>query len=129
MFKILKKFFDFCGKINKRKFRISIALGAVQAIGEAMKIPAIMIVLGFITSGGADPVILWGAVGVMAVSFAVSFISKMKSTMLQTEGGYDTAAFKRIEIARHLRYLPMGYFNKNSLGEITSVTTNTMETM
>ena len=52
-----------------------------------------MIVLGFITSGGADPVILWGAVGVMAVSFAVSFISKMKSTMLQTEGGYDTAAF------------------------------------
>ena len=33
MFKILKKFFDFCGKINKRKFRISIALGAVQAIG------------------------------------------------------------------------------------------------
>ena len=129
MFKILKKFFDFCGKINKRKFRISIALGAVQAIGEAMKIPAIMIVLGFITSGGADPVILWGAVGVMAVSFAVSFISKMKSTMLQTEGGYDTAAFKRIEIARHLRYLPMGYFNKNSLGEITSVTTNTMETL
>ena len=65
----------------------------------------------------------------MAVSFAVSFISKMKSTMLQTEGGYDTAAFKRIEIARHLRYLPMGYFNKNSLGEITSVTTNTMETL
>nr|MCR5699366.1 ABC transporter ATP-binding protein/permease [Treponemataceae bacterium] len=29
----------------------------------------------------------------------------------------------------HLRYLPMGYFNSNSLGEITSVTTNTMEAM
>ena len=47
--------------------------------------------------------------------------------MLQCEAGYDTAAGKRIEIAEHLRYLPMGYFNKNSLGYITSVTTNTME--
>ena len=26
-----------------------------------------------------------------------------------------------------MRYLPMGYFNQNSLGQITSVTTNTME--
>ena len=29
----------------------------------------------------------------------------------------------------HLRYLPMGWFNDNSLGEVTSVTTNTMENM
>nr|MCR4846563.1 ABC transporter ATP-binding protein/permease [Eubacterium sp.] len=34
---------------------------------------------------------------------------------------------KRIEIAEHLRYLPMGYFNANSLGQITNITTNTME--
>jgi len=47
--------------------------------------------------------------------------------MLQCEGGYRTCANKRIEIAEHLRYLPMGYFNKNSLGSITSVTTNRME--
>ncbi len=49
------------------------------------------------------------------------------SSMLQTEGGYDTCAMKRIEIGEHLRYLPMGYFNDTSLGHITSVTTNTME--
>ena len=47
--------------------------------------------------------------------------------MLQCEAGYYTAAGKRIEIAEHMRYLPMGYFNQNSLGQITSVTTNTME--
>ena len=34
---------------------------------------------------------------------------------------------KRIEIAEHMRYLPMGYFNQNSLGQITNITTNTME--
>lgn len=48
---------------------------------------------------------------------------------MQTEGGYSTAAGKRVEIAEHLRYLPMGYFNENSLGTITSVTTNTMENL
>ena len=49
--------------------------------------------------------------------------------MLQTEAGYHCCSSKRIEIAEHLRYLPMGYFNDNSLGHITSVTTNTMENL
>ena len=49
--------------------------------------------------------------------------------MLQTRAGYRACANKRIEIAEHLRYLPMGWFNDNSLGEVTSVTTNTMENM
>lgn len=129
MFGILKKFFDFCGEESRRKFKISIALGAVQAIGEAMKIPAIMVILMAITRYDISAKYIWASVVIMAVSFAVSFLSKKRSTMLQTEGGYDTAAFKRIEIARHLRYLPMGYFNENSLGEITSVTTNTMENL
>lgn len=129
MFGILKKFFDFCGEESRRKFKISIALGAVQAIGEAMKIPAIMVILMAMTRYDISAKYIWASVVIMAVSFAVSFLSKKRSTMLQTEGGYDTAAFKRIEIARHLRYLPMGYFNENSLGEITSVTTNTMENL
>ena len=42
---------------------------------------------------------------------------------------YSAASFARIQIAEHLRYLPMGYFNENSLGEISSVTTNTMEAL
>ena len=47
--------------------------------------------------------------------------------MLQCKAGYRECAGKRIEIAEHLRYLPMGYFNENSLGEITTITTNIME--
>ena len=49
--------------------------------------------------------------------------------MLQTEAVYHSCSNKRIEIAEHLRYLPMGYFNDNSLGHITSITTNTMEAL
>ena len=47
--------------------------------------------------------------------------------MLQCKAGYRECADKRIEIAEHLRYLPMGYFNENSLGQITTVITNVME--
>ena len=63
------------------------------------------------------------------ISLIVTIAINMKATMLQTRAGYRACANKRIEIAEHLRYLPMGWFNDNSLGEVTSVTTNTMENM
>ena len=129
MLKILNKFFDFCGSVNKKKFQISIVLGVIQADCEAMKIPAIMIVLMDITDNTLSSKTVFLSLAIMFVSITVDFFVRKKSAMLQTEAGYNAAANKRIEIARHLRYLPMGYFNKNSLGSITSVATNTMENL
>lgn len=129
MLKILNKFFDFCGSVNKKKFQISIVLGVIQAVCEAMKIPAIMIVFMDITDNTLSSKTIFLSLAIMLVSITVDFFVRKKSTMLQTEAGYNAAANKRIEIAQHLRYLPMGYFNKNSLGSITSVTTNTMENL
>lgn len=129
MLKILSKFFDFCGSVNKKKFQISIVLGVIQAVCEAMKIPAIMIVLMDITDNTLSSKTVFLSLAIMFVSITVDFFVRKKSAMLQTEAGYDAAANKRIEIAQHLRYLPMGYFNKNSLGSITSVATNTMENL
>ena len=129
MLKILSKFFDFCGSVNKKKFQISIVLGVIQAVCEAMKIPAIMIVLMDITDNTLSSKTVFLSLAIMFVSITVDFFVRKKSAMLQTEAGYNAAANKRIEIAQHLRYLPMGYFNKNSLGSITSVATNTMENL
>src|SRR5699024_11603957 len=42
---------------------------------------------------------------------------------------FPTRRSSDLEIAEHLRYLPMGWVNDNGLGEVTSVTTNTMENM
>ncbi|WP_302186675.1 ABC transporter ATP-binding protein [uncultured Ruminococcus sp.] len=129
MLKILNKFFDFCGSVNKKKFQNSIVLGVIQAVCEAMKIPAIMIVLMDITDNTLSSKTVFLSLAIMFVSITVDFFVRKKSAMLQTEAGYNAAANKRIEIAQHLRYLPMGYFNKNSLGSITSVATNTMENL
>lgn len=126
MIEILLKFIRFSGKENSNKFKLSIVLGVIEALASAMKIPAIMhIISGF----NLEPMekYIYGSLLIMVISISIGVFCKRYSTILQTEGGYNASAFTRIKIAKHLRYLPMGYFNSNSIGEISSVTTNTME--
>lgn len=129
MLQTLKKFFAFCGEENRRMFIISIWLGVLSAICSAMRIPASFIVIRALLENNVTFGTLWASLAVIVCSVIVTILINMKSTMLQTRGGYRACANKRIEIAEHLRYLPMGWFNANSLGEVTSVTTNTMENM
>ena len=129
MVKIIQRFFAFCGEENRRKFRASILLGVLQAIFEALKIPAIACMVRALLRGNIETKDILLSLGIMLLSILGSGLIKAISTMLQTEAGYDTCAKKRVEIAEHMRYLPMGYFNENSLGQITSVTTNVMENL
>lgn len=127
MFGILNKFFKFSGKENEKKFKISILLGVIEALSSAMKIPAMMYILMGLMNNQSMGKYITGATLMMLCAIVISIICKRFSTVLQTDGGYNASAFTRIKIAEHLRYLPMGYFNANSIGEISSVTTNTME--
>ena len=129
MLKVIRKFFAFCGEENRRKFITSIRLNVIQALFEALKIPAIAVMIRALMNGTVDTKDILLSLGIMLISIAGSGLLKSKAVMLQTEGGYDTCAKKRVEIAEHLRYLPMGYFNANSLGQITSITTNIMESL
>ena len=127
MFEILAKFFKFSGRENGNKFKLSIVIGLVEALASAMKIPAIMYILIGLINKEAMEKYIGGSLAIMVIAIVIDIICKRFSTVLQTEGGYNASAFMRIKIAEHLRYLPMGYFNSNSIGEISSVTTNTME--
>ena len=129
MFEVLAKFFRFCGKENGNKFKLSMLIGLIEALASAMKIPAVMYILIGLMSGEAMGRYIRGSLLIMAAAVVIGVLCKRFSTVLQTEGGYNAAAFARIKIAEHLRYLPMGYFNSNSIGEISSVTTNTMEAL
>ena len=129
MIRIFRRFFDFCGEINKRKFTKSIFLGVLKALFEALKIPAIAVTLHGVLIGNLTVQHILLSFGIMLFSIAGNAFANYRSTMLQCEAGYGTCADKRIEIAEHLKYLPMGYFNQNSLGYITSVATNSMEAL
>ncbi|MBQ9625371.1 MAG: ABC transporter ATP-binding protein [Clostridia bacterium] len=129
MLKTLKKFFAFSGSENKKKFTMSIFLGVVMAFATAMKIPAIWIMVKALIANNVTYGTVLTCFLIMLISVILDIALRAKSSMLQTDAGYASCANKRIEIAEHLRYLPMGYFNDNSLGYITSVTTNVMENM
>jgi len=131
MIATIAKFFRFCRPEDARKFYLSLVLGVAAGFFKALQVPAIAIVLGpcIGINGPLGMLQIAEAAVCMAVALIGEGLIKAKSSMLQTEAGYSTASHKRIEIAAHLRYLPMGYFNKNSLGHIASVATNTMENL
>ena len=129
MFKILRNFFDFCNEEDRRRFYASIVFSLFQAMFEALKIPAIAVMVKALLDNNVTAKTCLICLGIMLVSIIGAGLLKAKATLLQTEGGYNTCAQKRMRLAEHLRYLPMGYYNENSLGRIMSVTTNTMQNL
>jgi len=113
MVKVIRRFFDFCGAANRKKFVASIWLGVLLARFEALKIPAIAVMMRAMLpvelggNGGITTRDILLSLGIMLLSILGSGLAKAKATMLQTEAGYDTCAMKRIEIAEHMRYLPI----------------------
>lgn len=127
MISTLKNFFNFCTKENRRLFYQTLVIGVLIAICEASKFPAIYFVMdGFLSNSMSGSRILTGFI-ILLISVILESFLRGISSMLQCKAGYRECADKRIEIAEHLRYLPMGYFNENSLGQITTVITNVME--
>ena len=129
MLSTLKKFFDFCTEEDRKKFYTSVCLGVLKAFIVAFRIPAIGLVVMAIINNDVSMQTVGLSLGMMLLSVILNILISLKVTMLQTEAGYHTCTHKRIEIAEHMRYLPMGDFNQNSLGQITSVTTNTLESL
>ena len=129
MLKILKEYFDFCNREDRNKFYLAAVLGVLRAMFSALRITAVAVVVQGLIEGQLTSRHLWLSFGIMAVSVIGQILVTLKTTMLQCEAGYHSCCYKRIEIAEHLRYLPMGFFNRNSLGAITNVTTNTMESL
>lgn len=128
MIAIFRKFFRFSGN-QSRLFYQSLGLSLLHAIFEAMRIPAIAVVLTAILEDHVGAKTVWTSLGIMVVSVIGCAVTRASMTMKQTVGGYTVATNKRIEIGERLKYMPMGYFNDNSLGDITSITTNTAENL
>lgn len=129
MLSILKRFFDFCAPEDRKKLSYSVVLGVLRALVVGLRIPAVGLIVTAIIENRFSIETVWWTFGIMLTSIVLNLFITLKITMLQTEAGYHTCTQKRIEIAEHIRYLPMGFFNHNSLGKITSITTNTLEAL
>ena len=129
MIRAIRKFIKFTSEKNRKYLYIAIFLGIIYALSDVMKIASVYLILDGFFANALDASRIWLAFGLLAGGIVVMIICKYAMTMLQCIAGYTTGANKRLEIAEHLRYMPMGYYNKNSLGFITSVATNTMENL
>ena len=125
MYGTLKKIFAFAGS-KKELLKKSLLFSFLSGLFSAMQFAALFVVIGALVSDNRDGSIVWISLGIMAVSLIGRIITTYFSTMEQTETGYCMVAEKRIHIGDRLRYIPMGYFNKNSIGNITAIVTTTL---
>lgn len=128
MIGIFRKFFAFSGR-QKRNFYISLVFSFFLAMFDALRIPAIGVMVSAIVNQNMQASTIFTSLGIMLVSIVGGALMRNRSIMRQTIGGYTMCADKRIEIGERLKYMPMGYFNENNLGHIASITTNTTENL
>ena len=124
MFGIIKKIFRFSGT-KRNVLTRAIVIAFIGAVFTAVQFAALMYVAQAVLSG-ADSVHIGVILGIMAVSVIGRMICFYFSANDETEAGYFMVAEKRIHIGDRLRYIPMGYFNNNSVGNITAVVTTTL---
>ena len=123
MFGVLKKIFAFAGKRKKLLVK-SMIVAVVGAVFSALQVVAMMFSLDYIVAGQISKI--WFVFSIMLVSIIGRAACSYYSTNAQTETGYFMVAEKRIHIGDRLRYIPMGFFNKNSIGNITAIVTTTL---
>ncbi len=125
MFGTLKKIFVFAGS-KRGLLKKSLMFAFLSGVFAALQFAALYLVVDGLASGSSDHSIIYKALGIMVVSVIGRIIMTYFSVMEQTETGYCMVAEKRVHIGDRLRYIPMGYFNKSSIGRLTAIVTTTL---
>ena len=122
MIGVFKKIWDFAAS-EQRNIRNSIIWGFINAVFHAVQMGALFVVLSALVTGDTDKAVALIAFGVMALSIVGKIVTQYISQLQRTHAGYFMVAEKRVYIGDKLKVVPMGYFNQNSLGNITAVAT------
>ena len=122
MLSVFKKIWHFSSN-RQNEIRKSIVIGLINAIFNALMLAALFVVIGALVDGNTDPQTAWMALGIMLASIIGKIVTRYFSQLQRTKAGYFMVADKRVYLGNKLKVIPMGYFNQNSLGNITAVAT------
>ena len=125
MIDALKKIWAFAGSERKNLNR-SVLLGVLYAIFHALQIAALYVVLKGLMEHADGMDTAMQALVILAVSILGRSVVEYISQLQRVHAGYFMAANKRIAIGERLKRVPMGYFNKSSLGRITGIATTVL---
>ena len=122
MLETFRKIWRFAGE-ERANVNKSVAVSFLNAIFRMFEVSAIYFVIVALTEGQDSAKTAWIALALMLASIVGNGITTSFSKMQQTHAGYFMAANERIKIGNLLKGVPMGFFNDNSLGEVTGVCT------
>lgn len=124
MITALKKIYVFSGRW-KGVLKKTVVFSLLHSIFDMFQIGALFLILNGLVEGlhGQDIIfafllLLAGVIGKIICSYISDFS--------QTRVGYFMCADKRIHVGDRMKYMPMGYFNSHSLGNLTSTVTTTI---
>ena len=128
MIEAFRKIWRFAGD-ERKNINKSVAVGFLNAVLQMFQVAAIYFVVLALTNGEKGGKTAWIALGCELVAIFGGAVSASFSKMLQTHAGYFMAADRRISIANKLKSVPMGFFNANSLGQISGVCTTVISSI
>lgn len=125
MIEAFRKIWRFAG-VERANINKSVAVKFLNAVFHMLEVSAIYFVIVALTQGVAGNDAAWTALAFMAVSIIGNAVTTAFSKNQQTHAGFFMAANERVKIGNLLKGVPMGFFNENSLGEVTGVCTTVL---
>ena len=122
MIEAFRKIWCFAGNETKN-INKSVAVGFLNAVLQMFQVAAIYFVVLALTKGEQSGKTAWLALIFELIAIFGGAVTACISKMLQTHAGYFMAADRRISVANRLKSVPMGFFNENSLGQVSGVCT------
>ena len=104
-----------------RKIRLAYLFTFLKAVAANAPLMVAVKLIDMLIKGKADIKTAIYAAAVMLLLLAIQAICQNIADRLQAGAGYKVFAEKRLELGRHLRRLPMGYFTAGNIGKISSV--------
>lgn len=123
MLKIIKKIMKLSGK-NKNSIKYSVITAFLYSIFISFPYMAIYLFFKDFSHKELSINTIFSCTGIFAAGLLGGVVTKTITMHLQQCAGNNVAAEKRIYLGNHLKSVPMGFFKKKNLGEITTVLTN-----
>ncbi|HEL0241393.1 TPA: ABC transporter ATP-binding protein [Streptococcus equi subsp. zooepidemicus] len=126
MLNALKKILTFSGGEKKNVYH-SIWVSFLFAIFHMLQISAIYFIVKAIVEKDMSMTPAWLALILLVLSIVGRSIANYYSQLQQCHASYFMVANKRVAIGEMLKKIPMGFFNKNNIGEVVGISTTVLE--
>ena len=133
MFKSMKRIIKWAGKYKGRLYLGSVfsffsslstaipTMAAAYALDKA--------IAAYWAGSTIESSLIWQTLWIIVGSIALNFLLSYLRAVLQESIGYEVAAGQRIHLGDVLKRVPLGYFFKNSVGDILTGVTTELSTL